>query len=81
MNHNEIVAWKRLPANRAFYPALAAVFLRTRDEHPRIRLRMETTAALVLKNRGKTVDVFGRGSSFFEQMLYLIHLGDDQPDP
>jgi glucose/mannose-6-phosphate isomerase len=22
------------------------------------------------------VDVFGRGSSFFEQMLYLIHLGD-----
>jgi glucose/mannose-6-phosphate isomerase len=76
MNHNEIVAWKRLAANRTFFPALTAVLLRTPDEHPRIRLRMETTRELVLKNKGRAVDVFGRGSSFFEQMLYLIHLGD-----
>jgi len=76
MNHNEIVAWKRLPSNRTFYPALTAVLLRTPDEHPRIRLRMETTRDLILKNRGRAVDVVGRGSSLFEQMLYLIHLGD-----
>jgi glucose/mannose-6-phosphate isomerase len=76
MNHNEIVAWKRLAANRTFFPALTAVLLRTLDEHPRIRLRMETTRELVEKNKGKVLDVFGKGSSFFEQMLYLIHLGD-----
>ena len=76
MNHNEIVAWKRLAADRTFYPALSAVLLRSPDEHPRIRLRMETTRELILKNRGRAVSVFGRGSSPLEQMLYLIHLGD-----
>ena len=76
MNHNEIVAWKRLPANRKYYQALTAVLLRSPYEHPRIRLRMETTRGLIAKNKGKTVDVTARGSSFFEQMLYLIHLGD-----
>jgi glucose/mannose-6-phosphate isomerase len=76
MNHNEIVAWKRLAANRKYYPALTAVLLRTPDEHPRIRLRMETTAGLIAKNGGKTVNVESRGSSLFERMLYLIHLGD-----
>jgi glucose/mannose-6-phosphate isomerase len=76
MNHNEIVAWKRLPANRTFFPALVAVLLRTRDEHPRIRLRSAITRELVEKNKGKVVDVYGKGSSFFEQVLYLIHLGD-----
>jgi glucose/mannose-6-phosphate isomerase len=76
MNHNEIVAWKRLAANRGYFPALTAVLLRSPDEHPRIRLRMETSAGLIAKNGGKVLEVTGKGSSFLERMLYLIHLGD-----
>lgn len=76
MNHNEIVAWKKLEAVNGFYSSLVAVFLRSQKDSPRIRLRMELTRELVLKNRGKAIEVTGKGSSFLEEMLYLIYFGD-----
>lgn len=76
MNHNEIVAWKKLEAVNGFYSSLIAVFLRSQKDSPRIQLRMKLTQALVSKNRGKVIEVVGKGASFLEEMLYLIYFGD-----
>jgi glucose/mannose-6-phosphate isomerase len=76
MCHNEIVGWKRLAATRPYYGALAAVLLRSADEHPRVKLRMNVIRGLVEKNRGRAFEAVAKGSTSFERMLYLIHLGD-----
>lgn len=76
MNHNEIVAWEKIEALQGFYSSLVAVFLRSQKDSSRIRLRMDLTRELVLKNRGKAIEVQGKGASFLEEMLYLIYFGD-----
>jgi glucose/mannose-6-phosphate isomerase len=76
MNHNEIVGWKRIEAVKGFYPSLIGVFLRTKSEHPRIRIRMDVAQELVARNRGKSVEVTAKGTSPFEEILYLVHFGD-----
>jgi glucose/mannose-6-phosphate isomerase len=76
MCHNEIVGWKRLAATQAYYKSLIAVALRSPDEHPRVRLRLNIIQDLVVKNKGKAIDVQVKGATPFERMLYGIHLGD-----
>ncbi len=76
MCHNEIVGWKRLAATKPYYGALAAVLLRSPDEHPRVKLRMNVIRGLVEKNRGKAFEAQAKGATAFERLLYLVHLGD-----
>jgi glucose/mannose-6-phosphate isomerase len=71
-NHNEICAWGR---GRRVAP-LAGVFLEDPDHHPRIRRRIELTAAEVERTGGPAVRVRARGESRLERVLSLVLLGD-----
>lgn len=76
MNHNEIISWKNMDGTRTFYPHLAAVLLRTAEEHPRTAMRMEISKELILKNGGACLEISAEGGTSLERMLYLIHYGD-----
>ena len=70
MNHNELVGW------RWNQPALAVVFLRSEEDHPRVQARMELTKEIVSHYTGSMIDVYGKGSSLLERSFYLVHLLD-----
>ena len=71
-NHNEICGWER---GRAAAP-LAAVFLEDPDHHPRLRARVELTAAAAERTGAPVVRVAARGDSRLERLLSLVLLGD-----
>ncbi|MCC6753474.1 MAG: bifunctional phosphoglucose/phosphomannose isomerase [Saprospiraceae bacterium] len=70
MNHNELVGWRDQQA------ALAALFLRDREESPRIKARMELTREVVGHYASSNLEVFARGNTQIEKSLYLVHLLD-----
>jgi len=71
-NHNAICSWER---GRETAP-LAAVLLRDPDQHPRVRRRIELTAAEVERAGGPAIRVEARGESRLERVLSLVLLGD-----
>jgi glucose/mannose-6-phosphate isomerase len=71
-NHNAVCGWER---GRQAAP-LAAVFLEDSDHHPRLRRRVELTAAEVERAGGATLRVSTRGESRLERVLSLVLLGD-----
>jgi glucose/mannose-6-phosphate isomerase len=73
MNHNELVGWKVLRRHMA---EMAVVFLRDRDEHPRVKLRMEITKEIVGEYAAKVVEAHSEGRSLLAKMFSLVYLGD-----
>jgi glucose/mannose-6-phosphate isomerase len=71
-NHNAVCGWER---GRRAAP-LAGVFLEDSDHHPRVRRRVELTAAEVERAGGPAVRVSARGESRLERVLSLVLLGD-----
>jgi glucose/mannose-6-phosphate isomerase len=71
-NHNEICSWER---GRAAAP-LSGVFLEDPDQHPRVRRRIELTAAAVERAGAPALRVPARGETRLERVLSLIMLGD-----
>jgi glucose/mannose-6-phosphate isomerase len=71
-NHNAICAWDRSRDTAPF----AGVFLEDPDHHPRIRRRIELTAAAVERAGGPAIRVESRGDSRLERVLSLVLLGD-----
>ncbi|MFQ5928319.1 MAG: bifunctional phosphoglucose/phosphomannose isomerase [Acidobacteriota bacterium] len=73
MNHNEIVGWKH-PARtlRQF----VQIFLRDRDDHPRVQLRAEITREFVAENLGSCLEYWTEGETWLERLWTLILLGD-----
>jgi glucose/mannose-6-phosphate isomerase len=71
-DHNEICGWER---GRRSAP-LAAVFLEDPDQHPRVRRRIELTAAEVERGGAPAIRVAARGDSRLERVLSLVLLGD-----
>lgn len=69
MNHNEINGFKRLSGR------LAAVFIRDREDHPRIQKRMAVSKA-VLAPKVRVLNVDTRGASLLARMLTTLYLGD-----
>lgn len=76
MNHNEIVGWEYLSATKTFFPHLIMLMLRSADDSPRIRLRMDITKRIVKAGGGKVLEVEAEGKTALSRMLYLIFLGD-----
>jgi glucose/mannose-6-phosphate isomerase len=76
MNHNEIVGWEDLSATKTFFPHLIMIMLRSVDDSPRIRLRMDITKRIVKAGGGKVLNVEAEGEPALSRMLYLIFLGD-----
>lgn len=70
MNHNELVGWR---LNR---PDLAVVWLRNRNDNPRTALRMNFNKEIIEHFAQTSIEVYSKGKSPAEQLLYLVHLGD-----
>ncbi len=70
-DHNEIVGW-----SEGLEVPLAAVFLADRDQHPRIRRRIELTAELIEPAARSVVQVETEGENRVERLLWAVMLGD-----
>lgn len=69
MNHNELVGWR----NPGKY---AVVFLRSETDYARNQQRINIARNIITQYTKHIVDVWARGDSYVERVLYLIHLGD-----
>ena len=70
-DHNEIVGWGGSDA----WP-LAAIFLADRDQHPRVRQRLELTAEIVAPHAAAVIQLETEGESRTERLLWAVMLGD-----
>lgn len=70
MNHNELVGW------RTKNESLAVVLFRNDDDYYRTQKRMEVNKTVFAQYTSTIVEIYSKGSSRLEKMLYLIHLGD-----
>ncbi len=71
-DHNEIVGWEGARESGR----LSAVFLEDRDQHPRVRQRIELTAKLIEPDATAVVRVETEGESRTERLLWAVMLGD-----
>jgi glucose/mannose-6-phosphate isomerase len=69
-DHNELCGWA------AGEGRFAAVFLEDRDQHPRVRRRIELTAAAVVSDGADAVRVETAGETRVARLLWAVMLGD-----
>lgn len=70
MNHNELVGWH--DKNET----LAVIVLRNETDFDRSKSRIEHNKEVISKKAGVWIEIFSKGNSKLERMLYLIHLTD-----
>ncbi|MNS16127.1 bifunctional phosphoglucose/phosphomannose isomerase [compost metagenome] len=70
MNHNELVGW------RDQNEQLAVLFLHSGDEYERIVKRFQINKGIIEQYTSVVIDVYAKGNTYFEKVLYLILLGD-----
>jgi glucose/mannose-6-phosphate isomerase len=71
-DHNEVAGWQGArEAGR-----LSAVFLGDRDQHPRVRQRIELTADLVMPEATRVARIETEGETRTERLLWSVMLGD-----
>jgi len=70
-DHNEIAGW----GGSGDRP-LAAIFLADRDQHPRVRQRLDLTADLIAPHAAAVVRIETEGESRTERLLWAVLLGD-----
>jgi glucose/mannose-6-phosphate isomerase len=73
MNHNELVGWKVL---REPMREMQVFILRDRDDHKRVRIRMDVTKLVLGEHTGRITEVWSDGSSLLARMFSLVYLGD-----
>ncbi|NIK72813.1 glucose/mannose-6-phosphate isomerase [Thermonema lapsum] len=73
MNHNELVGWG---LDKAQYRNIAVLMLRSNLDHPRVKIRMDICKPIFAQKAAQVYEVSTHGQSYFEQMLYVIHLFD-----
>ncbi len=72
-NHNELVGWKILSEYR---DDLIVVILKDKEDHPRIKTRMEIVKGIIEKEGVKTIEVESCGETLLSRVFSLIQLGD-----
>ncbi|MCJ7578195.1 MAG: bifunctional phosphoglucose/phosphomannose isomerase [candidate division Zixibacteria bacterium] len=72
-NHNELVGWKILSG---YKDHLIVVILKDRDDHPRIKRRMEIVKGIIEKEGVKVIEVESCGETLLSRMFSLVQLGD-----
>ena len=72
-NHNELVGWKILSEYR---DDLIVVILKDRDDHPRIKRRMEIVKGIIEKEGVRVIGAESCGETLLSRMFSLIQLGD-----
>lgn len=70
MNHNELVGWK---SNRQ---DVAVLYMRNKDDHKRNATRIDINKEIISKLSSSVTEVYSKGQSLPEKMLYLVNLGD-----
>ena len=73
MNHNEIVGYKNNPD---ILRNLGIIWLSDGSDHERNRRRRELTKSIIGDRVLYQLDISGKGESYLERLMYLIHLGD-----
>jgi glucose/mannose-6-phosphate isomerase len=73
MNHNELVGWKVLTEQMR---EMQIIFLRDKNDHPRVRVRMDITKGMLGEHTHRITEVWSEGSSLLARMFSLIYLGD-----
>ena len=73
MNHNEIVGWEN---PKKFLKGLAVLFLKDKDDHPRVKLRMDITKSIIKKVRPEIIEVESSGKSLLARLFSLVYIGD-----
>ncbi|MBI5475276.1 MAG: bifunctional phosphoglucose/phosphomannose isomerase [Ignavibacteriales bacterium] len=74
MNHNELVGWKSL--RRVMEEDIVVLFLRDKEDHERIKIRMEITKGIVEQYASKIIEVHSEGKSLLARIFSLVYLGD-----
>lgn len=72
-NHNELVGWEY---PKKVYHDSVVTYLMTEFDHPRVELRMNICKPIFEKQGAKVIEVQAKGSSFIEQVYYIIFLFD-----
>lgn len=70
MNHNELVGWRQKRED------ISVIFLKYRDESKSHTLRLELTKSIVAPLAAHVIEIFAKGRTPIEKMMYLTHLGD-----
>jgi glucose/mannose-6-phosphate isomerase len=74
MNHNETLGWSGL---RKLTKTFGVVLIRSNDEPPEIRTRIEVTRELVPNDgAGKVVEIWAKGLGRLGKMLSAMYVGD-----
>ncbi len=71
-DHNEIAGWQGAGESGR----LSAIFLGDRDQHPRVRQRIELTADLIEPDATAVARIETEGESRTERLLWTVMLGD-----
>ncbi len=73
LNHNEIVG-SQVPED--ILKATEIVILRSEDDHPRIKKRIEVTEKILKERVGGVSHVWARGQSDLAKLFSLVYVGD-----
>ena len=73
MNHNELVGWRTLAEQMR---EIQVVFLRDKDDHPRVKVRMDITKGVLSEYTDRVTEVWSEGTSLLTRMFSLVYLGD-----
>jgi glucose/mannose-6-phosphate isomerase len=76
MNHNEIVGWEKIKSTKKILSRLVAVVLSDSGDHPQILKRMQIFKEIMKEDKGSMIEIAGKGDTFFERMVDLVHFGD-----
>lgn len=72
-NHNELVGWRVLSDYR---DDLIVVMLKDREDHPRIKTRMEIVKGIIEEQEVEVIEAESSGENLLSRMFSLIQLGD-----
>ena len=70
MNHNELVGWAEKNEN------LAVLILRNKTDYSRTQTRLEISSGVFKKYTPHVKELWSKGESHLERIIYLIHLTD-----
>lgn len=70
LNHNELQGWKEKNKN------IAVIILRDKNEYNRTAKRINISSEIIGLYDATIREIYAKGNSILEKMLYLIHWGD-----
>jgi len=73
MNHNELVGWKVLWDQMQ---DMRVIFLRDKDDHKRVRVRIDISKLIVAGYTPHITEVWSAGVSLLTRIFSLVYLGD-----